>query len=64
MPISEKTPARQRSVPMPRPGEMNRLGVIAFAILLLHILAASLLLPATSRGPSRLLEETTASFTD
>jgi hypothetical protein len=43
---------------------MKRLGMIAFAILLLHILAASLLLPASSRGPSKLLEETTASFTD
>jgi hypothetical protein len=64
MSISERVPARQRSASLPRPGEMKRLGVIAFAILLLHILAASLLLPATSRGPSRLLEETTASFTD
>ncbi|HEY7843828.1 MAG TPA: hypothetical protein VID30_09130 [Bradyrhizobium sp.] len=64
MSIGERVPARQRSLTSLRPGEMKRLGMIAFAILLLHILAASLLLPASSRGPSKLLEETTASFTD
>jgi hypothetical protein len=64
MPINERAPARQRSVPMPRSGEMMRLGMIAFVILMFNILVASLLLPASSRGPSKLLEETTASFTD
>jgi hypothetical protein len=43
---------------------MMRLGMIAFAILLLHILAASLLLPASSSGTSKGLEETTASVID
>jgi hypothetical protein len=43
---------------------MMRLGMIGFAILLLHILAASLLLPASSSGPSKGLEGTTASFID
>ena len=64
MSISERVPARQRSLTSPGPGEMKRLGMVAFAILVLHILAASLLLPASSRGPSKLLEETTASFID
>ncbi len=64
MSISERAPARQRSVPLPRPGEMTRLGMIALAIVVLHILAASLVLSSSSRGPSKLLEETTASFTD
>ncbi|HWZ41443.1 MAG TPA: hypothetical protein VNY08_24380 [Bradyrhizobium sp.] len=43
---------------------MTRLGMIALAIVVLHILAASLVLSSSSRGPSKLLEETTASFTD
>jgi hypothetical protein len=43
---------------------MKRLGVIAFAILLLHILAASLLLPASSRGPIAPLEDARASSID
>jgi hypothetical protein len=43
---------------------MKRLGVIAFAILLLHILAASLLLPAPSRGPVAPLEDARASSID
>jgi hypothetical protein len=64
MSISERAPARQRSAQLPRPGEMMRLGMIAVAILVLHILAASLLLPASSRGPGKVLEEATASFTD
>jgi hypothetical protein len=64
MSISERAAARQRSQRLPRPGEMMRLGMIALAILVLHILAASLLLPASSLGPSKLLEETTASFID
>jgi len=64
MSISERPPARPRSQALTRPGEIKRLGLIALAILVLHILAASLLLPASSRGPSKLLEETTASSID
>jgi len=64
MSISERVPARQRSASLPRPGEMKRLGVIAFAILLLHILAASLLLPVSSRGPIAPLEDARASSID
>lgn len=64
MSISERAPVRQRSASLPRPGEMKRLGVIAFAILLLHILAASLLLPASSRGPVAPLEDARASSID
>jgi hypothetical protein len=64
MSIGERVPARQRCVTSPGLGEMMRLGMIAFAILLLHILAASLLLPASSSGTSKGLEETTASVID
>ena len=64
MSIGERVPARQRSLTSPGPGDMKRLGMIAFAILLLHILAASLLLPASSHGSLKLFEEATASFID
>ena len=43
---------------------MTWLGAIAFAILVVHILAASLLLPGGSGAPARLLGEATASSTD
>jgi len=64
MSISETAQRRKQSVQLRWPGEMTRLGMIAFAILVLHILAASLLLPASSRGPVAPLEDARASSID
>ncbi len=64
MSISERAPARKAAAQWRRPGEMTRLAMIAFVILVLHILAASLLLPVASHGPLAPLEEATASSTD
>ena len=61
MSIAERVSAPRPPVSSRRPGEMTWLAAIAFAILVVHILAASLLLPG---GPARLLGEATASSTD
>lgn len=63
MSISERTPQRKLPLQWPQFGEMTWLGIIALGILVLHILAASLVLPASSRGPA-LLEDARASYTD
>ncbi len=63
MSISERTSPRKPPLQWPRLGEMTWLGMIALAILLIHVIAASLVLPA-SRGPAAILEDAKASFTD
>ena len=63
MSISERTSPRRQPVQGLWFGEMTWLGMIALAILLIHVVAATLVLPA-SRGPAVLLEDAKASFTD
>ena len=63
MSISERTSPRKSPLQWPWFGEMTWLGMLALAILVIHILAASLVLPASSRGPA-LLEDAKASLTD
>jgi hypothetical protein len=64
MSISERTSLRRPSLEAPRFGEMTRLGLIALAIVVVHIVAATLMLPAASRDSIAPLENAKASFTD
>ena len=64
MSISERTSLPKPPLPWPRFGEMTWLGMIALAIVVLHVVAATLVLPTAPRGPATLLEDAKASFTD
>ncbi len=64
MTISERSPERKAAIRWPGPGGMMRLGLIALALVVLHVLAASLVLPANSHGPVAPLQDARASSTD
>ncbi len=64
MSISERSSPRRPPLQWPQLGEMSWLGMIALAIVLIHVIAATLMLPASSRGAATVLEDAKASFTD
>jgi len=61
--VNATSSAPKRPVRWPMPSEMVMLGAIAVVILVLHVLAGSLLQPAT-RGPAVPLEDARASLID
>ncbi len=64
MSISERSSDRRRPLRWPMPSEMVMLAAIAVVILVLHVVAGSLLQPASTRGQVAPLEDARASSID